>query len=968
VPESGMRVVVTSRPGPGLPDDVPDDHPLRARDVVRALAPWSHAAGTRRLARLELRRLLADVEVGVPLLGLLVAARGALAAGDLARLVGVRPFKVDLLLRGITGRSFVPDSHGQAVVPDPSRAPQVHALGHEDLRQGALHALGDTAEYEHRLHAWADGYRERGWPPDTPSYLLYDYPRMLHTAGDVKRLSDFALDPRRQRALMERAALDSAFAQIELTAELVRRRCPGDLVELTALAASSAVLAERAWAIPADVPVAFALLGQPRRAIDVALVAPLPADKALRLAGVAVVLDKAADGLAGEAAGLAGRWADRARRESSPSNGDEQEAQNATGEAAVALIAVGELRRGRELLDRLGALAEGGQVAGATVVARAARAARSHDPALAEDLLDRAERYAEELAAASLPDPRAAIEAWAAVAGAAEGPRAERMHERIGRYARAFAQRLTGCAVQASAASALGRVRAEEAKEFADRAAGRLEAALRSPDDLLPDDEQDLTLYLFSMLTLVVQGLIDTGSADRARRLVEAVPEKRRTGLFGADTLAGARRALSGGDEPEEPSPSPEALARTARRLAESGEQDKARRRLSQALEALGSSQGTGQLRMVPFEGWLVSLCAALSAIGRPKDGAQLAQTLRNPADQVQALAAAAVSAAKAGRPDDARRLAEKAADQARAPQVTTGAFFEHEVADATSAAAQALAHAGDRERAMVLAGATGPPAHILQQRTLVAVAAGLRCHDPAGAVGLIDRQRERILAVCASHGWDGRLAELAELFAAIGDADTACVNRLHQAAQHAAEQLMQSSTPWREREDLLTVALLHARHEHREALDRLTSLERQWTGGSSWGPPPVALPVVRAALGDTAGAQQLASSYNTYERAEASAAVAGYLAGVPSGIRTVSDSPGTAFTEIFRSFAVAVRPPGVTQSLRAAREFTADALAGDGWHCALGVLAHLEPGAVERVRDIVFVHRGLAPRAPQDR
>ncbi|MEU9167656.1 hypothetical protein AB0D34_07635 [Streptomyces sp. NPDC048420] len=965
VPPAGMRVVVTSRPGPRVPDDVPDDHPLRARDVIRTLAPWSHATGLSVLARHELRRLLDDEAVGVPLLGLLVIARGGLTSADLARLVGVIPYRVDRLLRGITGRSFVPGSHGQVLVPEPHATPHVHALGHEELRQEALTALGDVTGFETQLHEWADDYRDREWPSDTPSYLLYDYPRMLHSAGDLKRLTDIALDPHRQRALMERASLDTAFTHIELTAQLVRRQCPEDLVELTALAASSAVLAERARALPAEVPLAFARLGHARRAMDLALVAPFPAEKAVRLARVARVLVEVGDRLAAEAASEAARWAERARRESAPPSGDEQEAEEATGEAAVALMAVGELYRGRELLGRLGASANAGDDAGATVVARAAFAARSHDPALAEELLDQAERYAEELCAASPADPSAPIAAWAACAAATEGPRADRMYERISQYAQAFPPRLTACFVHASAASALATVRPEQANTLADQAAGRLEAALRDPEGLSADDGGDLTILLSHMLTTVVRALVDTGSVDRARGLVARVPEKRHTGLMGVDTLAGARAVLANDVDELAQEPSAQTLAEQASRLADRGEPDEASRRLSQALEALGSPQGRGPQRLLPRETWLISLCAALSAIGRHEDGAQLARSLRDPVEQVQALAAAAVSASRAGHVEHARRLAYEAADRTGTLEGADNfSFFDgapgREVADAKGAAAQALAYVGDRDRALALAEETGPEEHDSRHRTLVAIAAALRSYDPATAVDLIDRQRERLLTADPHRGWSGRIADLSELLTALADADAGCADRLHQAAEHVAQQLKESDT-WLDTEDLLTVLLLHAREERDDARSTLTSWEQKSTGSAPWGLPTGAIAIAHAALGNLDAARLRARRHNVpYDRAEAFAAVAGYLAGTPAGLRTVSASTSTAFNETFRTFALTHIPPDTTETAREARQFTASALAGSGWDCTLGVLAHIEPAAVERVRDIVFTHRHL--------
>ena len=51
--------------------------------------------------------------------------------------------------------------------------------------------LGDRllAGYHDRLHAWAAAYRARGWPPETPEYLLDGYFRLLATLGDLPRMT-----------------------------------------------------------------------------------------------------------------------------------------------------------------------------------------------------------------------------------------------------------------------------------------------------------------------------------------------------------------------------------------------------------------------------------------------------------------------------------------------------------------------------------------------------------------------------------------------------------------------------------------------------------------------------------------------------------------------------------------------------------------------------------------------------------
>ena len=54
-PDDSLRVIVTGRPHPTLPDDVVGDHPLRACRV-RRLPVSEHATDIGRLAREELKR------------------------------------------------------------------------------------------------------------------------------------------------------------------------------------------------------------------------------------------------------------------------------------------------------------------------------------------------------------------------------------------------------------------------------------------------------------------------------------------------------------------------------------------------------------------------------------------------------------------------------------------------------------------------------------------------------------------------------------------------------------------------------------------------------------------------------------------------------------------------------------------------------------------------------------------------
>jgi hypothetical protein len=132
-------------------------------------------------------------------------------------------------------------------------------------------------------------------------------------------------------------------------------------------------------------------------------------------------------------------------------------------------------------------------------------------------------------------------------------------------------------------------------------------------------------------------------------------------------------------------------------------------------------------------------------------------------------------------------------------------------------------------------------------------------------------------------------------------------------------------------------------------------------TGSAPWGLPTAAIAVAHAALGDCDAARHRASRLSVpYDRAEAFAAVAGYVTRTPPAIRGISASTSTAFTETFRTLALTQLPPDPAETAKAAVQFTSDALTGDGWHYALPALARIAPAAVERVRDIVFAHRNL--------
>src|SRR5262249_45371437 len=150
-PSAGVRFIVTSRPDPGLPDDVPIDHPLRT-STPRALSASQAAKGIELRAKQELVKLLSGDQIGIDVVGYIAGSGGGLTRDDLSDLTGAPPRKLDLILRGVSGRSLetraTDPRDGQA---DPRT--RVYLFAHETLRATAEEQLGsEVARYQQGVH------------------------------------------------------------------------------------------------------------------------------------------------------------------------------------------------------------------------------------------------------------------------------------------------------------------------------------------------------------------------------------------------------------------------------------------------------------------------------------------------------------------------------------------------------------------------------------------------------------------------------------------------------------------------------------------------------------------------------------------------------------------------------------------------------------------------------------------------
>jgi hypothetical protein len=194
---AGARVIVTSRPNPGIPRDVPAEHPLLDPAIVHNLSESSQAKVVQRDAERELERLLEGEPIERDLLGLLTAADGGLTGPDLAELAGRPEHDIYKALNGVSGRTFIRQ-------PDAGHRAEVYLLGHEELTAIARRFLGARlSAYRELIHAWAERYRAGGWPPETPGYLFAGYFSMLRAEQDAARMTECARDKARRRRMLD---------------------------------------------------------------------------------------------------------------------------------------------------------------------------------------------------------------------------------------------------------------------------------------------------------------------------------------------------------------------------------------------------------------------------------------------------------------------------------------------------------------------------------------------------------------------------------------------------------------------------------------------------------------------------------------------------------------------------------------------------------------------------------------------
>jgi len=310
---AGLRVIASGRPDPPIPADVGADHPLRSCRV-RPLEISPHATRVTDRAQDELDEVLATDNdrhdgLGLQVLGLVTASGGGLDRRDLQQLTGRPAFEIDRLLRGVFGRTIA----GRA---DRHNTERVFLFTHETLRVQALDRLGPgtLAGFAERLHTWAAGYQQRGWPADTPGYLLRGYPRMLTDARDLDRLVGLATDPTRHHRMLDTTGGDAAaMTEIATALALLSAQAAPDLLAALRLAWYRDQFADRNSYLPTVLPAVWATLRQPIRAEALARSFAEPYQQAQALRGVVAAVAAAGNLDHARALADAARRADHGR-------------------------------------------------------------------------------------------------------------------------------------------------------------------------------------------------------------------------------------------------------------------------------------------------------------------------------------------------------------------------------------------------------------------------------------------------------------------------------------------------------------------------------------------------------------------------------------------------------------------------------------------------------------------------------
>ncbi|MFE4546614.1 hypothetical protein [Streptomyces sp. NPDC056785] len=188
------HVLVSSRPRPALPSDLPVGHPLRESEPAE-LAPFLGSQELRLLAIQEIEDMVGEDtdELAIDILGLLTAAGGPLAVEEIAAILhgeeqsrgSIRQIRQLMSKRAARSLQSAGDTHGSSV-------PRYQFAHLSLLEHARTHPELSDPEHARRIHGWAEQRRRQTWRSgDMPGsmFLLDTYPDMLGNHSDHQRLA-----------------------------------------------------------------------------------------------------------------------------------------------------------------------------------------------------------------------------------------------------------------------------------------------------------------------------------------------------------------------------------------------------------------------------------------------------------------------------------------------------------------------------------------------------------------------------------------------------------------------------------------------------------------------------------------------------------------------------------------------------------------------------------------------------------
>ena len=777
-PPPGVRFIVTSRPDPGLPDDVPAEHPLRLA-VLHRLVASQVAEDLERRAQQELRDLLAGDETAVSVVGYIAGSGGGLSRDELSQLTGAPPYKLDPVLRGVSGRSLETRTIAYPRA-EPGPAPRVYLFGHETLRLTAEAQLGtELGRYRQLVHDWIASYASQGWPDTTPDFAIYGYRGLLVRTGDLARLSKIARDPQRHAYLLR--ATGSEYATVTEIATAQRLVADQDALDLRASVEFTVyrhAISIRSQHIPVGLPAAWARLGRFAHAESLARTIAKPDDQAEAL--TALVMALAQSGELDRAQNLATTISDQERPYDDERWIDHRS--EARARLAVSIAQSGDLDRAIELANTItNEMSLAQAAAGLTSVAvqsgDLARAARLSE-ATAVLALRVGYPYSEE------------IEAQLAVAAAQAGDigRAEALiGEIIDEVDRSDPLKalVTAVAQTGDLDWAIAIARTEQDPRCRGRALAELAVFVAKAGDLDlgetlarsaggPDDRLDA-------LTKLVGAAGRIGGPGWTARLVaeaEGLARDKDSGLgqeYALTNLAVAiartgdldrAEALAFSISDADPLARTRAMMKLGPAVAEAGDPARA--------EAL--------VRTITDPGLLTrtltELIPVVAQAGSPEQAEAIARSLTDPFSQAQALTDLAYAVAQAGDNERAARLSADAEALART------IIAPDDLAQALATLTAVVGQAGDLDNASILADRISAPSRRAHALTwLIGLAA--RTGIPAQAARLADEAEALIRTIRPS---DDQMKAFTRLIsAALNAGDTARSARLADEVQALA-------------------------------------------------------------------------------------------------------------------------------------------------------------------------------------